>query len=88
MIDSPELARQVAAQFESIATPANSYQVIRDHNGDDGFARPQLLWRTEKDGDVVELKTEPVRNAWQRLIVDSLLVLPLDVLVGESDYQY
>jgi putative cardiolipin synthase len=88
MIDSPELARQVAAQFESIAAPANSYQVIRDHNGDDGFARPQLLWRTEKDGDVVELKTEPVRNAWQRLIVDSLLVLPLDVLVGESDYQY
>jgi putative cardiolipin synthase len=91
MIDSPELARQVAGQFESISVPANSYQVLRDHNGDNGFARParpRLLWRIEKDGDVVELREEPVRNAWQRMVVDFLLALPLDVLVGESDYQY
>jgi putative cardiolipin synthase len=87
MIHSPELARQVAKQFEAIAEPANSYAVIRDHNGDTGFERPRLLWRTEKDGEIVELDVEPTRSAWQRLTVDALLILPLDVLVGESDYQ-
>jgi putative cardiolipin synthase len=28
MIESPELARQVAARFEAIAQPANSYQIV------------------------------------------------------------
>lgn len=86
IIHSPELAQQVAKQFESIANPANSYEVIRGDNGDSGFAPPRLLWRTEKDGEIVELDVEPVRNPWQRLTVDLLLVLPLDVLLGESDY--
>jgi cardiolipin synthase C len=88
MIHSQELARQVARQFEAIAEPANSYQVVRDHNGDNGFGPSHLLWRTEKDGKVVELEVEPTRSAWQRLTVDFLLALPVDVLLGESDYQY
>jgi putative cardiolipin synthase len=88
MIHSPELARQVARQFEAIAEPENSYQVVRDHNGDNGFGPPHLLWRTEKDGKVVELDVEPTRSAWQRLTVDFLLALPVDVLLGESDYRY
>jgi putative cardiolipin synthase len=87
MIHSPELARQVARQFEAIAEPANSYEVIRGHDGDTGFERPRLFWRTEKEGQIVELDMEPARGAWQRLTVDLLLALPLDVLVGESDYQ-
>jgi putative cardiolipin synthase len=88
MIHSPELARQVARQFEAIAQPANSYQVIRDHNGDNGLGRPHLLWRTEKDGKIIEREIEPTRSAWQRLTVDFLLALPVDVLLGESDYQF
>lgn len=88
MIHSPALARQVARQFEAIAQPANSYQVIRDHNGDNGFEPPRLLWRTENDGKIVERAVEPTRSPWQRLTVDFLLALPVDVLVGESDYQY
>lgn len=87
LVHSPELARQVARQFASIANPANSYEVALDHNGNGGStARPHLLWRTEQDGKLVELDAEPIRSPWQRAMVDFLLVLPLDVLLGEADY--
>lgn len=91
VVHSPELARQVAKQFESIANPANSYEVVIDHNGEDGAGLPlgsgtRLLWRTEQDEKLVELQVEPIRSPWQRIIVDFLLALPLDVLVGEADY--
>jgi putative cardiolipin synthase len=86
LVHSRELARQVARQFESIANPANSYVVVLDHNGDDASQPPRLLWRTKHDGDIVELETEPVRTPWQRAVVDFLLALPIDVLVGEADY--
>lgn len=85
MIHSPELARQVVRQFESMTDPANSYQVIRADN--DSFEGPRLLWRTRKNGEVVELDAEPVRSIWQRLTVDLLLLLPLDALLGETDLQ-
>jgi putative cardiolipin synthase len=87
VVHSPELARQVARQFASIATPANSYEVALDHNGNGEFTtRPRLLWRTEQGGRLVELDTEPIRSPWQRAVVDLLLALPLDVLLGEADY--
>ncbi|HET9664496.1 MAG TPA: hypothetical protein VFP00_09725, partial [Burkholderiales bacterium] len=62
-----------------------------DHNGEDGAGLPlgsgtRLLWRTEQDEKLVELQVEPIRSPWQRIIVDFLLALPLDVLVGEADY--
>jgi putative cardiolipin synthase len=75
IIDSPELARQVAARFDSIAQPANSYMpALRESDG----GRPSLVWRTEQNGHGVELETEPARDAWQRLRVDFLSLLPLD----------
>lgn len=86
IIHSPELARQVARQFESIADTPNSYEVMRDRDSDNGFGPPRLRWRTEKEGAVVELDVEPTRSVWQRLTVDFLLLLPLDVLLGETDY--
>lgn len=87
VVHSPELARQVAKQFDSIANPANSYEVAFDHNGNgDWPGRPRLLWRTEQDGKLVELDAEPIRSPWQRVMVDFLLALPLDVLIGEADY--
>lgn len=86
LVHSPALGRQVAKQFESIANHANSYEVVQDHNGNGGSRRHKLLWRTEQDGRPVELEVEPVRNPRQRMMVDFLLALPIDVLVGEADY--
>lgn len=87
VVHSPELARQVVRQFDSIANPANSYEVASDHNGNGGpMSPPRLLWRTEQDGRLVKLDVEPVRSPWQRVMVDLLLALPLDVLIGEADY--
>ncbi|HEX6002884.1 MAG TPA: phospholipase D family protein, partial [Burkholderiales bacterium] len=86
LVHSRELARQVARQFESIANPANSYVVVLDHDGDYGSEPPRLLWRTKHDGEIVDLETEPVRTPWQRAMVDFLLALPVDVLIGEADY--
>ena len=76
IIDSPELARQVAARFDSIAQPANSYMLALRENGAGG--PPSLVWRTEEDGHGVELESEPARDAWQRLRADFLSLLPLD----------
>jgi putative cardiolipin synthase len=88
LVHSPELARQVARQFDTIANPANSYEVAVDHNGNGGgpVSPSRLLWRTEQDGRLVELDVEPIRSPWQRVMVDFLLALPLDVLIGEADY--
>lgn len=76
IIDSPELARQVAARFDSIAQPANSYMpaLRRDEAG----GPPRLVWRTEEDGRTVELESEPSRNALRRIQADLLSLLPLD----------
>ena len=86
MVHSPVLGRQVAKQFQSIANPANSYEVVLEHNGNGAMSDPKLLWRTERDGRPVELDVEPVRTPWQRMTVDFLLALPIDVLLGEADY--
>ncbi|MGE5667188.1 MAG: phospholipase D family protein [Betaproteobacteria bacterium] len=76
IIDSPELAREAAARFESIASPANSYQLaLRAEPAGD---LPRLVWRTVEHGKPVEYETEPAASAWQRMKVDLLSLLPLD----------
>jgi putative cardiolipin synthase len=39
---------------------------------------PRLVWRTEKDGRMVEYTREPARSGWQRLKLKLLALLPLD----------
>ena len=76
IIDSPELALQTAARFESMASPPNSYAlalVPRDLG-----RPPRLVWRTEEDGNAVEYDTEPARSDLDRFKVDLLSLLPLD----------
>lgn len=75
IIDSPALAEQVAARFEAMAQPANSYRVELRPDAD---AVPRLVWRTEEDGKAVEYDTEPARNDLQRIEVNVLSLLPLD----------
>ena len=63
-------------RFESIASPANSYEVaLRAEPAED---LPRLVWRTVEHGKPVEYETEPAGSAWQRLDVDLLSLLPLD----------
>ena len=76
IIDSPELAQQVAARFEAMVQPANSYMLALRPN-DTGVA-PSLVWRTQEDGKEVEYETEPARSDWQRIKVNILSVLAVD----------
>jgi cardiolipin synthase C len=79
LIDSPELARQVTARFNAIALPANSYVpalTVADASG-----RQTLIWRTEEDGKLVELKTEPMGDLMKGVKSNLLALLPLDDLL-------
>ena len=76
IIDSPELAQQTAARFDSMASPPNSYElamVPRDGNG-----TPRLVWRTEEAGHAVEYDQEPARSNWQTMEADLLSLFPMD----------
>jgi putative cardiolipin synthase len=75
LIDSPALARQVAARFEAIARPANSY-VVRLKSDDGGDAR--LVWRTEEDGKTLDLEREPASSELQRAKANFYSLLQLD----------
>lgn len=76
IIDSPELARQVAARFEAMVQPANSYALALRPNPSGGPSR--LIWRTHEDGKAVEYTTEPARSDWQRIKANVLTLLPVD----------
>lgn len=75
IIDSPELAQQTAARFESIVTLANSYAVAL--HADVGDSK-RLLWRTQENGKTVEYDLEPARSEWERAKVKFLSLIPLD----------
>ncbi|HEV2221108.1 MAG TPA: phospholipase D-like domain-containing protein, partial [Casimicrobiaceae bacterium] len=76
IIDSPELARQTAARFESIVVPANSYALALRKDPAAGTAK--LIWRTREGGKNIDYDAEPARSAWQRMQVEFLSLLPLD----------
>ena len=76
IIDSPELAQQIAARFEAMVQPANSYMLVLRQN--DAGRPPSLMWRTQENGKAVEYDTEPARSDWQRFEVNGLSLLPLD----------
>jgi putative cardiolipin synthase len=76
IIDSPELARQTAARFESMSQPANSYALAL--RAERAGGAPRLLWRTREGGQAVEYDTEPARDESQRTNARLLSLLPLD----------
>ncbi|MES2103804.1 MAG: phospholipase D family protein [Pseudomonadota bacterium] len=76
IIDSPELAQQIAARFEALAQPVNAY-VLELRAGDAGQAA-SLVWHTKEGGKVVDYDVEPARSSWQRTKVNMLSLLPLD----------
>jgi putative cardiolipin synthase len=76
IIDSPALAQQAATRFEAMVSPPNSYALALLPR--DGGKPPQLVWRTEEDGQAVEYDKEPERSNGQRLRAELLTLLPLD----------
>ena len=76
IIDSPELAQQIAARFAGMVQPQNSYIVALLPSPAGGA--PTLAWQTEEDGKLVEYGREPARSDWQRLKVRVLSWLPLE----------
>jgi len=76
IIDSPVLAQQIAARFDAMVQPINSYMLELHTN--DGGRSPSILWRTQEDTKTIEYDTEPARSNWQRVKVNILTLLPMD----------
>jgi putative cardiolipin synthase len=75
LIDSPELAQQVAARFDAMTQPENSYRLTLIRNDVD---RESLVWNTQEHKKNVSFDIEPARSSWQRTKADFLSWLPLD----------
>jgi putative cardiolipin synthase len=74
-IDSPELSQETVKRFDAMTQAENSYTVALRAVTTNSM---HLVWRTAEGGSPVEYDTEPVRNAWQRIEVNFLSLLPLD----------
>lgn len=76
IIDSPELARQAAARFDAMTSPADSYRLALRAGAAGGL--PQIVWHTEEQGRPVGYDSEPTDGAWRKFKIDLLTLLPLD----------
>ena len=59
-----------------MASPPNSYQVLLQPR--DGGRPPELIWRTQEQGKLVDYDREPARNNAQRLQVKLLRLVAID----------
>ena len=83
IIQSDHLADTLAARFDALTTPQNAYEVIfadagTGAGGSDPPHKRQLVWRTQENGQSLELRREPARNGMQRFAARFLSILPLD----------
>lgn len=76
IIDSPELAQQVAQRFDAMVQPANAYKLELRSQG--GYSSPKLVWDTLENGRAVEYDSEPARSGWQDFEAQFFSLLPLD----------
>ena len=70
MIDSPEIATQVAKFMEGAMAPGSGYHVTLDEKGN-------LLWTTEIAGKAVRYHRDPAIGLWRRLEIGTLRLLPI-----------
>ena len=73
IVDSPQMAESAAQRFEGLVALKNSYTVTLSDSDKGG-----LLWKTERDGRIVEYSREPARGEWQRFEARTVSLLPLD----------
>jgi putative cardiolipin synthase len=76
LIDSPDLAQQIAARCAAMMQPANSYTLALRPK--DGEGSTDLVWHTQENGKAVDYYTEPARSAWQRFNANILSLMPMD----------
>jgi putative cardiolipin synthase len=79
LIDSPELARQAQARFDAIAQPANCYMPVL--GAQNTLGKPELGWRTEENGKIVETGVEPMGDLLRGVKTELLTLLPIDDLL-------
>jgi len=71
IVDSPELAAQVAGYMDEGVAPDNAYHVTIDEHG-------KLQWKTEVDGKETVYTKEPETGAWKRFTADFVKSLPVE----------
>jgi len=78
IIDSPKIANDIAARFEAIVEPANSYRLALEGAS---VAGPSIQWITEMDGKPMRFDTDPDVDAGKRTLIRMLSLLPLDSML-------
>jgi putative cardiolipin synthase len=79
IIDSPQIARQIAARFDAITQPANSYQLVLAPGSSPDS--PVIQWRGLENGTFVSLDMEPGVKPLKRSWIETLSLLPLEGLL-------
>jgi len=78
IIDSPEIAREIAKRFEAIVQPANSYK-LELQQAANGAKR--IEWVTEVDGRKVRWDSDPDVDGGKRALIQMLSFLPIDTML-------
>jgi putative cardiolipin synthase len=76
LIDSAELAGQIATRFDAMVRLENAYTLVLRADADG--AAPHLVWRTRENGADIEYDLEPQRKWGQRMGANLLSWLPID----------
>jgi putative cardiolipin synthase len=79
IIDSPQIAREIAGRFDAITQPANSYRVVLAPAGTVGGEA--VRWTGIEGGNAVTLDVEPGVDPVKRGWIETLSLLPLDGLL-------
>jgi putative cardiolipin synthase len=76
LVDSPQLAKEIAERFEAVARPANSY--VLSLAPPNAAGKSPLRWRTEENSSPVVYEDEPSVDPLRRFKVEALSLLPID----------
>lgn len=71
LVESPELAEQLRAQFESATAPELSYRVVLEPG-------EGLVWHDRVDGRERRLEREPDASVWRRMSVTLMRAIPIE----------
>lgn len=77
IIDSPQIAQTIAARFEAIVQPTNSYRLTLQPEA----AGKTVRWTTKVDGKETTFVAEPDVDTGKRTLIQVLSLLPLDNLL-------